>query len=104
VTAGHGPARNAMTVDVEDYFHVSNFEQVVPRASWPNRESRVEASTDRLLQLFAAANVKATFFVLAWVAERAPALVARIAAGGHELASRMPAARRCTATVPRASR
>jgi polysaccharide deacetylase family protein (PEP-CTERM system associated) len=80
-------AKNAMTVDVEDYFHVSNFESTVSRDSWAQRESRVEANTDRLLELFAAADVKATFFVLAWVAERAPALVARIAAAGHELAS-----------------
>jgi polysaccharide deacetylase family protein (PEP-CTERM system associated) len=80
-------AKNAMTVDVEDYFHVSNFEGTVSRDSWATRESRVEANTDRLLELFAAAEVTATFFVLAWVAERAPALVARIAAAGHELAS-----------------
>jgi polysaccharide deacetylase family protein (PEP-CTERM system associated) len=89
VTSG-GPAepvRNAMTVDVEDYFHVSNFEATVSRDSWASRESRVEANTDRLLAVFDAAAVKATFFVLAWVAERAPALIARIAAQGHELAS-----------------
>jgi polysaccharide deacetylase family protein (PEP-CTERM system associated) len=78
---------NAMTVDVEDYFHVSNLETTVARESWAGRESRVEANTDRLLALFSAASVTATFFVLAWVAERYPALVARIAAGGHELAS-----------------
>ena len=76
-----------MTVDVEDYFHVSNFEHLVRRESWAERESRVEANTDRLLQLFADAGVTATFFVLAWVAERSPALVARIGAAGHELAS-----------------
>jgi polysaccharide deacetylase family protein (PEP-CTERM system associated) len=76
-----------MTVDVEDYFHVSNFEHLVARESWTTRESRVEANTDRLLELFAAAGIKATFFVLAWVAERSPALVARIGAAGHELAS-----------------
>jgi polysaccharide deacetylase family protein (PEP-CTERM system associated) len=78
---------NAMTVDVEDYFHVSNFDGVVTRDSWPHRESRVEASTDRLLAAFDAAGVTATFFVLAWVAERMPRLVTRIAAAGHELAS-----------------
>ena len=62
--------RNAMTIDVEDYFHVSNFEGVVARDSWASRESRVEANTDRLLELFDGASVRATFFVLAWVAER----------------------------------
>lgn len=78
---------NAMTVDVEDYFHVSNFSAVVTPASWSTRESRVERNTDRLLQIFADAEVSATFFVLAWVAERCPDLVARISAGGHEVAS-----------------
>jgi polysaccharide deacetylase family protein (PEP-CTERM system associated) len=78
---------NAMTIDVEDYFHVSNFEHVVARDSWADRESRVEANTDRLLAMFDRAGVPATFFVLAWVAERVPGLVRRIAAAGHEVAS-----------------
>ena len=78
---------NAMTVDVEDYFQVSAFDGAVLRASWDSRESRVCANTERLLDLFAAANVRATFFVLGWVAERFPRLVQRIASGGHELAS-----------------
>ncbi len=72
--------RNAMTIDVEDYFHVSNFEHLVARDSWAGRESRVEANTDRLLAIFDRAGVRATFFVLAWVAERVPGLVRRIAA------------------------
>lgn len=80
-------AANAMTIDVEDYFHVSNFEHVVDRASWASRESRVEANTDRLLAMFERAGVSATFFVLAWVAERVPQLVRRIADAGHEVAS-----------------
>lgn len=78
---------NAMTVDVEDYFHVSNFASVVTRESWSTRESRVERNTDRLLEIFADAGVSATFFVLAWVAERHPQLIAKIAAAGHEIAS-----------------
>lgn len=82
-----GPIRNAMTIDVEDYFHVSNFEHTVERSSWDTRESRVEANTDRLLALFDRAGVRATFFVLAWVAERVPGLVRRISDGGHEVAS-----------------
>lgn len=87
MSAAAGGIRNAMTIDVEDYFHVSNFEHTVDRASWDARESRVEANTDRLLELFDGAGVRATFFVLAWVAERAPALVRRISAAGHEVAS-----------------
>jgi polysaccharide deacetylase family protein (PEP-CTERM system associated) len=82
-----GRVLNAMTVDVEDYFHVSVFDGVVPRARWDTLECRVEANTDRLLQIFADAGVRATFFVLGWVAARYPHLVRRIAAGGHELAS-----------------
>jgi polysaccharide deacetylase family protein (PEP-CTERM system associated) len=82
-----GRVTNAMTIDVEDYFHVSNFEHLVARDSWAGRESRVEANTDRLLAMFDRAGVPATFFVLAWVAERVPGLVRRIAAAGHEVAS-----------------
>jgi polysaccharide deacetylase family protein (PEP-CTERM system associated) len=78
---------NAMTVDVEDYFQASIFDRVVARSSWPGRESRVVANTHRLLELFAASRVRATFFVLGWVAERWPALVREIVGGGHELAS-----------------
>ncbi len=79
--------RNAMTVDVEDYFQVSAFEKHVDRSQWDNLPCRVEANTDRILHLFADADVKATFFTLGWVAERYPALVQRIVNGGHELAS-----------------
>ena len=73
---------NAMTVDVEDYFQVSAFDAVVPRSSWGSREIRVRQNTERLLDLFAGANVKATFFVLGWVAERFPGLVRRIVGAG----------------------
>lgn len=78
---------NAMTVDVEDYFQVQAFAHVVDRAAWDGFESRVEANTDRILAQFDAAGVHATFFTLGWVAQRHPALVRRIVAAGHELAS-----------------
>ena len=78
---------NAMTIDVEDYFHVSVFDGIVPRTRWDDLESRVCANTDRLLGLFDDAKVTATFFVLGWVAERFPELVRRIADLGHEIAS-----------------
>jgi polysaccharide deacetylase family protein (PEP-CTERM system associated) len=78
---------NAMTVDVEDYFQVSAFDAAVSRASWDSRPSRVCRNTERLLDVFAASNVRATFFVLGWVAERFPQLVRRIVGEGHELAS-----------------
>jgi polysaccharide deacetylase family protein (PEP-CTERM system associated) len=78
---------NAMTVDVEDYFHVSAFEAHVSRHRWDRFESRVCRNTDRLLDLFAEHDVTATFFVLGWVADRHPDLVRRIALAGHEIAS-----------------
>jgi polysaccharide deacetylase family protein (PEP-CTERM system associated) len=78
---------NAMSVDVEDYFQVSAFEKIVSPQEWDHFESRVEANTDRMLRLFDDVGVRATFFVLGWVAERYPGLVRRIAAQGHEIAS-----------------
>jgi polysaccharide deacetylase family protein (PEP-CTERM system associated) len=76
-----------MTVDVEDYFQVSAFDTIVSRAGWDGFDSRVTRNTDRLLELFDQANVRATFFVLGWVADKWPALVRRIANAGHEVAS-----------------
>ncbi len=81
------PVRNALTIDVEDYYHVSAFDAPGRRERWPGFESRVCASTMRVLDLCAAASVRATFFVLGWVAERHPALVRLIAEAGHEVAS-----------------
>jgi polysaccharide deacetylase family protein (PEP-CTERM system associated) len=81
------PVVNAMTVDVEDYFHASAFDRVVSRESWSARESRVVRNTEVLLECFDRAGVRATFFVLGWVAERYPGLVRDIAASGHEVAS-----------------
>jgi polysaccharide deacetylase family protein (PEP-CTERM system associated) len=78
---------NAMSVDVEDYFQVSAFDNIVARATWDQQESRVVVNTRRLIDLFAQSGVTATFFVLGWVAERFPALVREIADGGHEIAS-----------------
>jgi polysaccharide deacetylase family protein (PEP-CTERM system associated) len=76
-----------MTVDVEDYFHVSVFDGVVPRRRWEALESRVCANTERLLAMFEGAGVRGTFFILGWVAERYPYLVRRVADAGHEIAS-----------------
>jgi polysaccharide deacetylase family protein (PEP-CTERM system associated) len=79
--------RNAMTCDVEDYFQVSAFAPYIDRDSWPTRECRVEANVERILAIFERHGVKATFFTLGWIAERYPAMVRRIVAAGHELAS-----------------
>ena len=73
------PVVNAMSIDVEDYFHVSVFDGIVPRSMWPDMESRVVRNTERLLDIFDEFEVRSTFFVLGWVGERHPDLVKRIA-------------------------
>ena len=79
--------RNALSVDVEDWFQVGAFEKVIARDAWEKLPRRVERNTDRVLELFEQAGVKATFFTLGWVAARHPGLIRRIAEAGHELAS-----------------
>jgi polysaccharide deacetylase family protein (PEP-CTERM system associated) len=79
--------KNALSVDVEDWFQVGAFEKVIARDSWETLPRRVEANTDRVLTLFEEAGVKATFFTLGWVAARHPALIRRVADAGHEIAS-----------------
>ncbi len=81
------PIRNAMTVDVEDYFQVSAFANTISRDSWENQPCRVERNMDRILAIFADHGIHATFFTLGWIAERYPAVVRRIVEQGHELAS-----------------
>jgi polysaccharide deacetylase family protein (PEP-CTERM system associated) len=76
-----------MTVDVEDYFHVSAFENSIDKANWSKMPLRVENNTYRLLELFEKHNVKSTFFTLGWVAERCPNLIKAIVDQGHEIAS-----------------
>jgi polysaccharide deacetylase family protein (PEP-CTERM system associated) len=78
---------NALTIDVEDYFHVSAFAPYIARSSWDSWPCRIEQNIDRILQLLADTGVHATFFTLGWVAERYPEMVRRIASNGHELAS-----------------
>ena len=78
---------NALTIDVEDYYHVSAFESVIPYRDWERFESRVEQNTHRILDLLDQYKTKATFFVLGWVAERRPGLIRAISERGHEVAS-----------------
>ncbi len=78
---------NGLSVDVEDWFQVGAFEKVIPRGDWDDLALRVEDNVLRILDLFAEAEVKATFFTLGWVAERNGALMRRIVEAGHELAS-----------------
>ena len=95
---------NAMSVDVEDYFQVSAFAGHIDRDDWERMPRRVERNTDRVLALFGDHGVRATFFVLGWVAERHPDLVRRIVAGGHELASHGYAHRRIGEQSPESFR
>lgn len=78
---------NALTIDVEDYFQVSAFAPHIDRADWDRCECHVERNMARILAMLEENGVKATFFTLGWIAERYPAIVRDIVAGGHELAS-----------------
>ena len=77
---------NFMSIDVEDYFHVSAFEDISAPDTWGRRESRVARNTEKVLELLADAGVRGTFFTLGWVAEHHPGVVRAIAAQGHEVA------------------
>ena len=79
--------RNALTIDVEDYFQVSAFAPHIARADWPRLECRVEANIERILLLLDSRRIHATFFTLGWIAERYPAMLRRVADAGHEVAS-----------------
>jgi polysaccharide deacetylase family protein (PEP-CTERM system associated) len=81
------PMLNALSIDVEDYYQVSGFESKVRFEEWPSHESRVIGNTWRLLELLGFHQVKATFFVLGWIAERYPQVVQAIHQEGHEVAS-----------------
>jgi len=86
VQVGAARILNAMSVDVEDYFHVSALASSVRRGEWPQMEYRAESSTHKLLAIFDEFEVKATFYVLGWLAEKSPGLVREIHAEGHEVA------------------
>ncbi len=78
---------NGLSVDVEDWFQVGAFENVIDRSQWDSLDLRVERNCDDILALFADAGVKGTFFTLGWVAQRRPEMMRRIADAGHEIAS-----------------
>ncbi len=75
----------ALTVDVEDYFQVSAFENSIDRATWDSLPHRVSQNTHKILDIFDELSLKSTFFVLGWVAERYPDIVKRMAQEGHEV-------------------
>ena len=90
----------AMTVDVEDYFHVSAFDSIFSQKDWPTIEHRVNENTRRLLDLFDQHGAKSTFFILGAVAEKYPDLIKEIDRRGHEVASHGFAHRRATTQTP----
>jgi len=97
-------ARHFFSVDVEEYFQVVALAPYAPMTRWESFESRVEAAIDRLLVLMAAHEARGTFFTVGWVAERHPAMIERIAAAGHELASHTYDHVRVTHQTPEAFR
>ena len=79
--------KNYLSIDVEDYFQVSAFEEVSPQTTWSGIAGRAERNTDKILQLLDERKIKATFFILGWIAEHYPQIPLKIAAHGHEIAS-----------------
>ena len=77
---------NYLTIDVEDYFQVSAFEDLVTKDDWDTYPSRVVQNTSKILSLLDTNNVKATFFVLGWTAHKYPDLIKKISNKGHEIA------------------
>ena len=76
-----------MSIDVEDWFHTANFQNILTREEWEHQATRVEHNTHKILDIFDTVGVKSTFFVLGWVAKKYPLLVPEIAKRGHEVAS-----------------
>ena len=79
--------RNILTVDVEDWYHICDIEHILPHSSWDRCESRILTYVEKILTLFSRFNVKATFFILGYAAERTPDVVKMIHSEGHEIAS-----------------
>ena len=81
------PMLNALTIDLEDYFHVAAFEHIIGRHKWENMESRIERNVEKILSILDEYKVKATFFTLGWVAEHHPTLIRTVFNEEHEIAS-----------------
>ncbi|MCP4566255.1 MAG: DUF3473 domain-containing protein [FCB group bacterium] len=78
--------KNILTVDLEDWFSVETFQKIIAPKDWLTQKPTVESATDKILNLFQKRNVRATFFVLGWIADQYPDMVARVAGAGHEIA------------------
>ena len=80
--------RHVLTVAMEDYFHVGAFNQLIQRGQWYRFPTRFEQNTLRTLDLLDRFHIKATFFVLGWIADRQPDIVREVVKRGHEIADR----------------
>lgn len=98
------PITNALSFDIEDWFHMVGIPAVEDPQAWPGFESIVERYTDWIVETVTGANVRATFFVVGWIAERYPQLVRRIAEAGHELGTHSYWHRKCFELTPEALR
>jgi len=78
---------NALTIDLEDYYHATAFEQIIDKRNWENMESRIQQNLEKVLSILDEYQVKATFFALGWIAEHHPILIRTIVNEGHEVAS-----------------
>jgi polysaccharide deacetylase family protein (PEP-CTERM system associated) len=94
------PVTNALSFDIEDWFHLVGIAAVEDPAAWPSFESIVERHTEWIVQTVTEANVRATFFVVGWIAERYPHLVKLIADAGHELGTHSYWHRKCYELTP----
>jgi polysaccharide deacetylase family protein (PEP-CTERM system associated) len=92
---------NILTIDLEDWFHICGLEEMIPETSWSNLESRISVNTSKILNILAERNVKATFFVLGFVAEGHPELIREIENAGHEVATHGYAHRQVYSITPR---
>ncbi|BBO31365.1 polysaccharide deacetylase family protein [Lacipirellula parvula] len=99
-SAAASPVVNALSFDIEDWFHMVGIDAVDKPELWPTFPSLAERYTDQILQALADANVRATFFTLGWIADRHPALVRRIADAGHELGTHSYWHRQCFTLTP----
>lgn len=86
--------KNILTVDVEDWFHICGVSDLIPRKSWPGLESRIVENTRRLLEIIEKTKIRATFFVLGFIAKEHPELIKEIFKSGHEIATHGYAHRR----------
>ncbi len=95
---------NILTIDLEDWFHICGIRHIIPEALWPHMEDRVVENTLKILDILKRKGVKATFFVLGFIAERHPDLIKEIQSKGHEIASHGYSHRRVYTMSPHAFR